>query len=157
MIPIIVTPFELPEFPDKNCLMHDAIDRRLKNFYKCHSEGHMEIFPNLFEVYEYFKIDDKHKIGYQVIREGIDVSFIEGNYREYLVFYYCYKESKISFLPWEWFKKDWVIGGELPIELIEEHFNIPFREQWKQADEYRKYMYKKKLEFFKSMNSYTIY
>ena len=145
--PVPIIPFQLPEFPDKDYMMHEANERRMNEFYRTHPDGHMEILPSPLDVYDYHKIDRKHKIVFQIIRESDDASFLEGNYREYLAFYWCEKVPPA--FPIFFWEREWQVGCEIPIEMMEEQFDIHFREQWKYADERRHSQFIERMELDK--------
>lgn len=152
VIPVYCGPIQIPEFPDRNFKAKDAINKRRNSWMRMYPEGHFDVLPNPYEYYEYADIPGK-KILFQQIRKSKDASFIEGNYEEELVFFIG--EKDYGWFPFQnfhfekWYKPvfyEWVAGYEIPIELMEKSFNIPFREIWKANNEMRKKRYEQYME-----------
>lgn len=149
IVPIPLMQFEIPKFPSKNWQAEEVISKRREDWYNDYPHGHFEVLPSPFNYYEYINVPKiGKKILYQIIRKSEDASFIEGNYKEELIFFIGKKDYGWFPLQYFHFEKlwkpvfyEWAAGAEIPIEIMEEATGIHFRENLKYKNKWRKQQY----------------
>ena len=152
IVPTPLMQFEMPELPSKNWRAEEVISKRCKDWYEGHPHGYFKVLPSPIEYYEYGNIPKiGKKILYQIIRKSEDSSFLEGNYEEELIFFIG--EKDYGWFPFQyfhfekWWKPvcyEWAAGEEIPIEIMEEATNIPFRENLKYKNKRIKQQYEER-------------
>lgn len=127
---------------EENKLFLRTVKDRYMNFQRRYPSGYIEVVGGPYEVYDYCTLPYGRKIVYQIIRSCTDnqnCEFMRGLYDERLEFFIADKV-------WRWFPtierwrlklKRWEISNQIPIEMMEEAFDKPFREMWMENDRIR--------------------